>query len=174
MLSIFLHKCYHYYYYYCYLHLSFLSSFFFSDFFYRSLQFCFFSCLVLSCLVLTYLILSYLILSYLIFSYLLFCSFFLSYQLDELSLALDSGRLGGVRTNTNSFEQTSTSFSSSLNTSSFDKTTAEHSTRSKERSRRMECSIPAKKDSFLLALINILEEDVYRLIGTIKYHILIV
>ena len=95
--------------------------------------------------------------------------FFLSYQLDELSLALDSGRLCGVRTNTSSFEQTSTSFSSSLNSSISNKTTAEHYDRRIERSRRMECSVPAKKDSFLLALINILEEDIYRLIGQMKY-----
>jgi hypothetical protein len=83
-------------------------------------------------------------------------------QLDELSLSLDNGRLVGVRST--SSERNTTSFSSSLNNST-PKKTADHSGRSKESSRRNNCSIPRKKDSFLLALINILEDDIYRLIG---------
>ena len=83
-------------------------------------------------------------------------------QLDELSLSLDNGRLGGVRSF--SLEQDTTSFTSSLNHSTPKKAT-EHSGRSKECSRKNNCSIPKKKDSFLLALINILEDDIYRLIG---------
>ena len=82
--------------------------------------------------------------------------------MDELSLSLDNGRLGGVRST--SFEQNTTSFSSSLNNLTPKKTT-EHSGRNKECSRKNNCSITQKKDSFLLALINILEDDIYRLIG---------
>jgi hypothetical protein len=90
--------------------------------------------------------------------------------LDELSLSLDNGRLGGVRSS--SFEENTTSFSSSLNSSTPKKNT-EYSGRSKDCSRKNYCSIPRKKDSFLLALINILEDDIYRLIGKKKLYLLL-